>query len=358
MRIGIIGATGSIGLQTLQVADAFPEKLRPTLLVAGRRTDLLTSLAAKYGASAYAASEGGLESSDFRQSLEQVDMLVYAASTVQHLGLLLDFLGQGKPVCLSTKEIIVEAWPFLSGFAPLIRPVDSEHSALWRLGAQGPFVRRLYVVGSGGSLRDLTKEQIEQVDLSSVMRHPVWHMGEKVTFDSAFLINKSMEVIEASHLFNVSADRIDIVIERSGNVHGIVDLCDGSRFLFASKPSMIIPIAYALFHPEVPSFEEQDSDILTQTLKLESPDFERFPCAKLGHLSLAFGYTSRMAFSVADEVAFHMFKRGLLKPSQIYELLEGAIITYQDWEYPSSIQEFFALRQEMVSRFTREVQKF
>lgn len=356
LKVAVIGATGSVGKQTLEVIDRFPDKFVPTLLVGGQNVELLQILGKKYGCSVFSPWLHGPADLPL-DKLECSDIMVYAASTVDYLNYMSHFLGLGKPVCLSTKEIIVEAWPLIESFSGLIRPVDSEHSALWRIGAKGPGVKSIYVVGSGGSLRDRKREEIENATLDQVLSHPVWNMGPKVTFDSAFLINKSMEVIEASHLFNLRGEQISIVIERTGFIHALVDFVDGSRNVFFSKPTMLIPIAYALSYPSILPLDEetvtQPGDALGY--RLDKPDFDRFPWGKLGHYALELGYTSRMAFSVADEIAFECFKDKIMKPSDIYHFLVKAIEDYRAISYPESITEYFSLRHDMIEKMWKEV---
>jgi len=355
LRVVVIGATGSVGQQTLQVIDRFPDKFVPSLLVGGKNLNLLKRLGQRYGCSIFSPWLQGSEKLPLAE-LEDADIMVYAASTVDYLGHMSHFLSLGKPVCLSTKEIIVEAWPLIKGFSELVRPVDSEHSALWRIGAKGPGVKSVYVVGSGGSLRDKEKGEIENATLTQVLSHPVWEMGPKVTFDSAFLINKSMEVIEAAHLFNLRGEQINIVIERTGSVHALVDFVDGSRNVFFSRPTMLIPIAYALSYPDTLSLDEEPTlSYGGLEYRLEKPDFDRFPWGKLGHYALELGHTSRMAFSVADEIAFECFRNGIIKPSQILYFLAKAMEDYRTVSYPESISDYFSLRHDMIEKMWKEV---
>jgi len=247
LKVAVIGATGSVGKRTLEVIDRFPISLC-RLASGGKNVELLQILGKKYGCSVFSPWLHGPAELPL-DKLECSDIMVYAASTVDFLNYMSHFLGLGKPVCLSTKEIIVEAWPLIESFSGLIRPVDSEHSALWRIGAKGPGVKSIYVVGSGGSLRDRKREEIENATLDQVLSHPVWNMDQgHVRF--CFLINKSMEVIEASHLFNLRGEQISIVIERTGSIHALVDFVDGSRNVFFSKPTMLI-LLLTLYHTQV-----------------------------------------------------------------------------------------------------------
>jgi 1-deoxy-D-xylulose-5-phosphate reductoisomerase len=360
LKVALFGATGSIGTQTLEVIDEFPDLFQVSLLVGRTNVDRLSQLSEKYGGCAfYSPFLESVPVNFLDEKLHDADIMVYAASTVDYLKELVSFLSSGKPVCLSTKEVVVEAWPLIEPYSNLIRPVDSEHNALWRLGAKDGGIKHLYVVGTGGSLRDKSQDQILNAGMDEVLMHPVWKMGPKVTFDSAFLINKSMEVIEAAHLFDLSMEQIEIVIERSGYVHGVVDKVDGTRFILTSEPTMKIPIAYALSYPNLLPVETSHVMPVTDTsFSFEVPDKDRFPWVSLGHEALSCSYTSRMAFSVADQIAFELFQNGKIKPLAIYELLANAINLYAHEEYPTSIDDYFELRKDMRSRLIEEVKRF
>jgi 1-deoxy-D-xylulose-5-phosphate reductoisomerase len=354
VKVAVFGATGSVGMQTMEVLDAYRNQYEPFLLLGGHNVESLEQLGAKYNCPIYSPWLANFSREQLRDHLKLADILVYAVSSVDYLPELVNFLSQGKPVCLSTKEVIVEAWPFIKTYSDLIRPVDSEHNALWRLGAGHKGIDKLYVVGSGGSLREKSKTEIEEATLKDVMNHPVWQMGPKVTFDSALLINKSMEVIEASHLFGLDGENIEVIIEPSGHVHGVVDFCDGSREVLLSEPTMKLPIAYALSFPEYLPSVSSLRPLLEEQLNFRKPDTERFPCVELGHLALTVGYTGCMAFSVADQIAFQEFSLGHIRPSEVYKLLLNAIEYYRGETYPDTIEDYFELRQEMIEAITKE----
>ncbi|MBI4216752.1 MAG: 1-deoxy-D-xylulose-5-phosphate reductoisomerase [Chloroflexi bacterium] len=349
-RLAILGSTGSIGRQTLEVARAFPSRLKVEALAGGENKELLLEQLAEFRpalvASLVPLGEGELAHPCLWLSLEEmtthpdVDLVVVATAGKAGLAPTLAALRAGKEVALANKEVLVMAGEIVMAQAQAqdvtIRPIDSEHSALWQcLEGQRGEVARLILTASGGALRDLSPEQMEEVTPAQALRHPTWSMGRKVTIDSATLMNKGMELIEAHWLFGVPLERIGVVLHPQSMVHSMVEFADGSILAQMSPPDMRLPIQYALSYPErwenpsLPRLPDQ------ATLDFRPVPPGRYPCLELAREAALLGGTCPAVLCAADEVAVERFLAGGLAFTDIPQLIAAALGRHRRVGHPS-----------------------
>jgi 1-deoxy-D-xylulose-5-phosphate reductoisomerase len=330
--VAILGSTGSIGVQTLDVLAHFPERFEVVALAGGRNVELLAAqirahrprLVAIADASRLddlraaarevrceirVGEEGLLEVASHRRADVVVAAIVGSAGLAPTYRALKD----GKIVALANKESLVMAGPLMREAAASggsLVPVDSEHSALHQClrGESLEEVRRLILTASGGPFRTTPAAELERVTPEMALRHPVWEMGRKISIDSATLMNKGLEVIEARWLFGIPGDRIDVVIHPQGSVHSMIEMVDGSIICQMGVADMRGPIQYALGHPSRFAGPVPAPDLSRPlTLEFAPVDRERFPCLDLAYHALAAGGTAPAALNAANEVAVQAF---------------------------------------------------
>ncbi len=353
-QIAILGSTGSIGCNTLRVVDAFKGEFGVAALGAGSNVELLAEQVERYRPSVVSVSDE--ESAErLRYELDRrvvtprpgigigVDGLCEVATcdgvdivfgaVVGALGLLPTYraLELGRRVALANKETLVVAGELMTRVAEKsgaeLLPVDSEHNALHQClrGEQRRELKRLVLTASGGPFRNSTKEEIENATRAEALKHPTWRMGDKITIDSATMMNKGLEVIEARWLFNVSADDIDIIVHPQSVVHSMIELVDGSIIAQMGVTDMRHAIQYALTYPDRHPTELPPLD-LTGLSKLEffAPDTEKFPCVALAYDALRQGGTAPAVLNAANEVAVAAFLDEKIKFGDIPRLIGAA----------------------------------
>ena len=352
-RLVILGSTGSIGTQTLEVVAAQPDRWRVVGLAArGGRLDLLNEQIRRFGPLVVGVEDGadagqvahpagrvvaGPAGLLALATLPEADLIVIASSGHAAIRPTLAAIEAGKEVALANKETIVCAGEIVTAAARergiAIRPIDSEHSALWQClqGSPGPAsVLRLIVTGSGGPFRRLDAAALAAVTPEQALRHPTWpSMGGKITIDSASLMNKGLEVIEARWLFDLPLDRIDVLIHPQSVVHSLVEFVDGAVLAQLGLPDMRLPIAYALAYPERPPLPFPRLDLLrAKALEFEAPDRARFPCLDLAYQAGRAGGLMPTVLSAADEEAVAAFLRGAVPFTAIPAAIEAALAAY------------------------------
>ena len=349
-RLLILGSTGSIGTQALDVVERAGDQFELVGLSAERSWEPLVEQARRFGvervalADADAAARAAEAWTDGEvlhgaEGLVQLvlesgaDLVLNALVGSAGLGPTVATLGEGIDLALANKESLVVGGELVMALAEAtgaqVLPVDSEHSALHQLvGAERPgTIDRLVLTASGGPFRGRSRAELEDVSVEDALAHPTWDMGGKITIDSATLMNKGLEVIEAHHLFGVAYERIDVVVHPQSIVHSYVTLCDGAALAHLGHPDMRVPIAYALHHPDrvdVPvrrlALEEVGS------LTFEPVDTDAFPCLRLARDAAVAGGTAPCVLNAANEVAVHAFLEGRLPflgiPAVIEETLE------------------------------------
>jgi 1-deoxy-D-xylulose-5-phosphate reductoisomerase len=241
-------------------------------------------------------------------------------------------LGEGIDLALANKESLVVGGELVTQLAEAtgaqVIPVDSEHSALHQLlDGEGPgTVEKLVLTASGGPFRGRSRAELAGVTVAEALRHPTWAMGGKITIDSATLMNKGLEIIEAHHLFGVPYERIDVVVHPQSIVHALVSLCDGATLAHLGHPDMRVPIAYALHHPERVDVPVRPLDLVELgALTFEAVDSETFPCLRLARSAAVAGGTAPCTLNAANEVAVHAFLTGRLRFAEIAAVIEETL---------------------------------
>lgn len=337
-HISLLGSTGSIGKQTLEVVAANPDKLKVRVLAAHRSDELLEQqirqfepdiavlsdkdaaarLAARYhGKTKILAGDEGLLAAATYDGADTV-----LASMVGYAGLrpTLAAIECGKNIALANKETLVAAGSLVMAavrkHGVSLTPVDSEHSAIFQSlrGGAEKEVKRLIVTASGGPFRGKKRSELENVTLAQCLKHPNWSMGPKVTLDSSTLANKGLEVMEAHWLFDMPYDKIDVVVHPQSIVHSLVEFCDGSVIAQLGEPDMRLPIQYALSWPDRFDYSFEQLDLVkAASLTFEAPDLEAFPSLKIAVDCGKAGGTLPCAFNAANEEAVNAFLHDKIK---------------------------------------------
>ena len=339
-RIVVLGSTGSIGRQTLDIVRAFPGEFEVVGLTAGNNTELLLEQVAEFqpryvwcnAPPAQLPAGCSVMLMDEMVVLPEVDQVMVALMGAVGLWPTLEALKAGKQVALSNKEPIVMAGAALKAaeaeHGGTILPVDSEPSAIWQcLQGEDNHIRRLMITASGGPFRRTPLAELESVTPEQALQHPTWRMGDKITIDSATLMNKAFEVIESHWLFSVPWEDIAVVVHPQSTIHSMVEFDDGSVKAQLGPPSMRLPIQYALFYPR--RFANSDIPRLDigapWSLDFEPLEPERFPCFDLAVSAGKQGGTAPAVLSAADEVAVAAFLQEKISFTGIYRLVEQVL---------------------------------
>ena len=338
-KVLILGSTGSIGVQALEVVRGSGE-LEVVGLSAATDAASLLDQAREHGVRRVAPAEAskgfegevlaGEEGVRELVSSSGADMVLNAILGAAGLGPTIVALSEGIDVALANKESLVVGGDLVTALAEatgaLLVPVDSEHSALYQLIEAEPpgTVDRLVVTASGGPFRG--RSDLSGVTREEALAHPTWEMGGKITIDSATLLNKGLEVIEAHHLFGVAYERIDVVVHPQSIVHAIVRLNDGASLAHLGHPDMRVPISYALHHPDRADVDVPELDLAqVGELTFEAPDEKTFPCLRLAREAGVAGGTAPCVLNASNEVAVAAFLDGRMPFTGIAEVVEGAL---------------------------------
>ena len=372
-KIVILGSTGSIGTNTLDIIAKFPDKFRAIGLTAGTNGDKLEEQVRTFSPAVVAMSDeaaaerlrarckglktkilSGADGLAQTATLPDADLVISAIVGGAGLVPTLAAIRAGKCIALANKEPMVMAGKLMQDEARKhgvrIFPVDSEHSALFQSmeGHRVEDIRRLILTASGGPLWNLTKEQLRGVTVEQALKHPNWKMGDKITIDSATLMNKGLEVVEARWLFDIPASKIEVVVHRESIIHSLVEYQDRSVIAQLGLPDMRTPIAYAMNYPEripldLPSLNLAQIGMLT----FFDPDHDRFPCLRFGYEALRVGATMPAALNAANEVAVQAFLERKLGFLGIAETIRRTMDAHKPVEI-SSLED--ALRADAWAR--------
>ncbi len=341
VRLAVLGCTGSIGRQTLEVVRALPGRFKVVGLAGGSNTALLKKQAEEFSPQFvyYWDKKTGTAFEDCQfLTMEEmaahpdVDMVVIATPGGFGLDPTLAAVRAGKDIALANKESLVSAGQIIMAEAKTngarIIPIDSEHSAIWQCleGEKTP-PAKIILTASGGPFRGYTAEQLKKVTAGQALKHPSWRMGEKVTIDSATLMNKGLEVIEAHWLFNIPFENISVLIHPQSIIHSIVEFTDGSEKAQLGCPDMRLPIQYALTHPQrLPNAQlpRLDWDTISR-LDFEQPDMDSFPCLRLAIEAGSRGGTMPTVLCAADEVAVELFLSNRINFNDIAKLVRQVL---------------------------------
>lgn len=356
--MALLGSTGSIGRQALEVLDAVPDRFEVAALAAGRNSAALRQQAARYpDARVHLAGDdpaGGVQAMVDMATQPDVDIVLVATGGMVSLRPVVAALEAGKVVATANKETLVAGGHLVmplaralaqrlgaagaaAGALAWLRPIDSEHSAIWQClaGEHHADVQRLVLTASGGPFRQATVSQLAAVTPSQALAHPTWRMGAKITIDSATLINKGLEVLEARWLYDVDDRAVDVVIHPQSIVHSMVEFSDGSLKAQLGLPDMRIPIQYALTYPaHVPSPAPRVTLHELPALTFETVDDERFPAIEIAREAGRRGQAAAAALISADEVAVSRFLDGTLDFPGISRLCASAVERFADMPDP------------------------
>jgi 1-deoxy-D-xylulose-5-phosphate reductoisomerase len=352
-QLAILGSTGSIGRQTMQVIDSFPNEIRPVAMAAGNNKLLFLEQVKKYKPKLVSLHHeedarwlrqqlGDRQKIDINYgnegllavaTLSEVDMVLTAISGAAGLLPTVAAIRAGKTIALANKETLVAAGELVMRLAReygvLILPVDSEHSAIWQClhGENSHDAARLLLTASGGPFRSWSSEQMAVITPAMALNHPNWQMGAKITIDSATLMNKGLEVIEARWLFDFNYDSIDVVIHPQSIIHSMVEFNDGSVLAQMGVPDMRLPIQYAIFYPQRMAGKAPKLQWPIGELTFAEPDLERFPSLNLAFQAGRVGKTMPAVLNAANEIAVQAFLAGRLEfkaiPKLVAKVMEG-----------------------------------
>ncbi len=359
-RLSILGSTGSIGKQAMEVVNSLPGEFQVVALTARRNAALLAEQARRIKAKVVAITDesaaeelherlsgSGIEILTGSEGVltvagrDDVDLCLNALVGGAGMAPTIAALKAGMDVALSNKESLVMAGELIT---ELVRrkeahlyPVDSEHSAIWQclVGERHDQVRRLVLTGSGGPFRTWPREKLAEATRKQALQHPNWDMGPKITIDSATMMNKGLEVIEARWLFNMTPDQVDIVIHPQSIIHSMVEFADGSVKAQLGVPDMKVPIQYALTYPDhKPSSWPRLDLVQVGTLTFEPPDLEKFPCIPLAYDALRRGGSAPAALNMANDLAVQAFLEDRIAYLKIPATLEKALAEHPFVEHP------------------------
>lgn len=359
-RVIVLGSTGSIGRATLDVAAGLPDAVRIVGLAAGENWQLAVEQARRFdvpavavanerhydelkkalpvGARVFAGAAGLIDLVNETESDFVLNAIVGAAG----LPATIAAVERGLTIGLANKESLVVAGTLLMDLAKRrgvqLIPVDSEHSAILQAGLAGheSEVKRVLLTASGGPFRSWPRERIDQATMEEALQHPTWTMGPKITIDSATMMNKTLEVIEAAHLFGLKAEQIEVVIHPESIVHSMVEFCDGSVMAQLSTPDMRTPIQYALTYPHrrngLPTRLDWNR---IRSLNFEPPDLERFPALRLGFEAVRRGGSAGAVLNAANEASVAAFRAGKIRFGRIAQLNEEVFYRHEPATHPT-----------------------
>lgn len=377
--ISIIGSTGSIGTNTLEVISQHKDKFKVKILVAHKNWQLLSTQSIMFNAE-YAVILDEQYYDHLKNNLASTqtkvlcglgalidllkigqDIIVSALVGIAGLNPTYHSLGNCKILALANKEALICAGEIITKKASITKtlliPIDSEHNAIHQslLGQQRHMLKNITLTASGGPFHHLSIEQLKKVTLKEALKHPNWKMGPKITIDSATLFNKGLEFIEAMYLFDLNPEQIDIVIHPQSVIHSMVTYKDGSTIAQLSRPSMQVPISYAINYPERLSIKHQNLN-LPQLINLTfyKPDFERFPLLKLAIEAARSGQAAQIVANCANEYAVSMFLEEKIDFNKIFKIVSQALEQNFSTSKIVSLSDVFIL-QEMTEHYCKKI---
>ena len=368
-RVAILGSTGSIGQSTLNIIESYPERFAVVSLAAGRNIDAAHEQCLRWRpqvislATEELAAElqrrlkrdgietevvWGTEGTVRVATVPEADFVVSAIVGVAGLQATYAAVEAGKTIGLANKEAMVAAGEILTEAARrkgvALLPIDSEHNAVHQCMRAGERrgVRRIWLTASGGPFRKLPLEKFAEITVEQALKHPTWVMGRRITIDSATMLNKGLEIIEACRLFDLPPSAVKVTVHPQSTVHSLVEYIDGSLLAQISVTDMRLPILYALSYPErVDSELRFDMEALAD-LHFEQPDFRRFPCLRLAYEAAEKGGAHAIALNAADEVAVEAFLEGVIPFLGIPDTIERVLETTPE-THPATIEEVLAV---------------
>ena len=357
-KIGILGSTGSVGSQCLDLIADYRNKFDIEFITANSNADKIIAQARKFNPK-YVCILDEKKHQYLKKSLpnteviigedgmnelcknKNIDIILNSVSGYKGLSLSYQILNSGIDLALANKESIVQAGNILIDLSKQnncnIFPVDSEHSALWQclIGEDISNVKKIILTASGGPFRKLKKDDFKNITKENALKHPNWTMGSKITIDSATMMNKGFEVIEAYWLFGIDYKNIDIVVHPQSIIHSMIEYIDGSIKAQLSEPSMRIPIQFALTYPERFKVEDEKFNFFkNDKLTFEKPDFDKFPCLKLAYEAGSKGGTYTTVLNVANDIAVDLFLKDKIHFMEISQIIESCLDSHDSISNP------------------------
>lgn len=370
-KISILGSTGSIGTQALEVIEKLQDKFEIIALAGGNNIELLKEQAEKFKPKYICANKeikiDGIQCLKGADGLDEIcsnkenDIILVAVSGKIGLRPTLKAIENGIDIALANKETLVMAGDIVMDKAQKagvnIIPVDSEHCAIHQCIKDISQVEKLIITASGGPFLHKSVEDMKNATVAQALAHPRWNMGQKITVDSATLMNKGLEIIEAHHLFNMPYDKIDVVVHPQSIVHSAIEYVDGSVIAQIGLPSMHIPIQYAITYPERFEGIKSKSFSFSEIARLdfEQPDFEKFPSLNLAYAAGRQGGSATVCLNAANEEAVFAFLKDEIRLYDIYQITEKMMNAHNVIKNPS-IDEIFEIDEE-IRKKTRELIK-
>lgn len=380
--VAVIGSTGSIGQQTLDIIAQHPDKFSAEVLTANTQSDLLIEQALKFNPNVVVIADkaqyakvkealshtdikvfAGKESIDDVVQMECVDIVLMALVGFAGLSPTIKAIEKGKLVALANKETLVVGGEYVMKMAKqnntAILPVDSEHSAIFQclIGEINNEINKIYLTASGGPFRCLSKDELSKVTVAQALNHPNWAMGKKVTIDSATLMNKGFEMIEARWLFDIEPKKIEAVIHPQSIIHSMVEFEDGSIKAQLGVADMRLPIQYALNFPDrLPNTSEKLDIYKYSTLTFEKPNRELFPCLDLAYYAIERGGNLPAIMNAANEIAVEAFLKEKIKFIEIGNIIEEAFNTFAFVKNPS-FEDYFTTDALVKEKLRNEILK-
>jgi len=360
IKLAILGSTGSIGKNALKIVDAYKDKIKIFALSAGENIRLFIKQIQKYKP-LYVAIKSHEHARELRKTfqnikvfvgekglkelccLPEIDTVLLSVSGACGLIPAISAIENKKRLCIANKEPLVIAGKILTEQAKknktLILPVDSEHSAIWQClkGHNKKHLKKIILTASGGPFKNWPIKKMSKITVKQALNHPSWHMGKKITIDSATLMNKGLEVIEAHYLFNLPLKQIEVLIHPESIIHSMVQFIDNSFIAQLSVPDMKLPIQYALFYPhrQKSIFNNKLDLAKISKLHFEYPDKKKFPCLTLARLACKIGDTMPACMNAANEVAVNAFLNHKISFLEIPMLIEKAMESHKIIKSPS-----------------------
>ncbi len=366
----IVGALGSIGTQTLDIVRQFPDEFRVVGMAVGRNLKLAKELIEEFKPEVICLREGELQLSYNPityygdegllkiASYHKYENETFVNALVGISGLLptVEAIKAHKEIALANKETLVVAGDLIKAlikeYNTKLYPIDSEHSAIWQClqGEKHEDIKRLIITASGGSFRDKSRDELTNVTKEDALKHPNWSMGSKITIDSATMMNKGFEVIEAHYLFDIDYDRIDTILHPGSIVHSMVEFNDGSIKAQIGSADMHTPIAYALRYPHHSAFNSKGLNLLGLKLEFKELSQERFPCLRYAYIAAQKGGCYLAALNAANEAAVSLFLNDKIKFLDIEKIIINEIDNpiYSNYEY--TIENVCKLSTEIIEK--------
>lgn len=364
--VAVLGSTGSIGRQALDVLAAHADQFEVVALAAGRDGAAFGEQVARYKPAHTALAKDGPDALAEMAAIPEVDLVLVGTPGIVSLVPTLAALERGKLVATANKETLVSGGHLVmplardlaakhgfqdgaTGALNWLRPIDSEHSAIWQClnGERREDVTRLILTASGGPFRDWSADRMQSVTPADALAHPTWRMGAKITIDSATLMNKALEVIEARWLYDFGDDQVDVIVHPQSVIHSMVEFVDGSIKAQLGLPDMRLPIQYAITHPErLPSPAPRLAAASMPTLSFEPVDTARFPALDIGRRAGKQGPRACAALIAADDIAVDRFMSGSLRFTGIADLCADAVARFGTGPAPD-LPELLALDTEV-----------